>query len=310
MDGGDVEAIGAHCQYTYCHQLDFLPFRCESCKGTFCLDHRTESGHACAKAGAWAAARRQATTLSSGTSTSTPPRKATLQTATQCSHPICKSFVNTHTSVGVTCTNCNRTYCLKHRLREDHDCAKLIPIGARPASASASATGPTQAEKAKAALGRLRAWGKEKQAQAATGMSKPRTTKSVAAASAAASLNTLKRTAKGDSNVPLEKRIYLHVEAEAPGPTSPAPPKTSSPSSTQPPQGSFYYSRDWSVGRMLDAAAKSLQVENVNNRRDGEEDRLRIFHVESGRVLGFAEKVGECCGNGNTIVLLRGIGAG
>jgi hypothetical protein len=30
---GDVEAIGSHCQMAYCHVLDFLPFRCESCKG-------------------------------------------------------------------------------------------------------------------------------------------------------------------------------------------------------------------------------------------------------------------------------------
>jgi hypothetical protein len=29
---GDVEAIGSHCQMAYCHVLDFLPFRCESCK--------------------------------------------------------------------------------------------------------------------------------------------------------------------------------------------------------------------------------------------------------------------------------------
>jgi len=30
---GDVEAIGARCQMPFCHQLDFLPFKCESCKG-------------------------------------------------------------------------------------------------------------------------------------------------------------------------------------------------------------------------------------------------------------------------------------
>lgn len=29
----DIEAIGSHCQMAYCHVLDFLPFRCESCKG-------------------------------------------------------------------------------------------------------------------------------------------------------------------------------------------------------------------------------------------------------------------------------------
>ena len=33
MSVGDVEAIGAHCQMPFCHQLDFLPFRCESCRG-------------------------------------------------------------------------------------------------------------------------------------------------------------------------------------------------------------------------------------------------------------------------------------
>lgn len=33
MSYGDVEAIGSHCQMTFCHQLDFLPFKCESCKG-------------------------------------------------------------------------------------------------------------------------------------------------------------------------------------------------------------------------------------------------------------------------------------
>jgi hypothetical protein len=30
---GDVEAVGAHCQMEYCHILDFLPFKCQSCKG-------------------------------------------------------------------------------------------------------------------------------------------------------------------------------------------------------------------------------------------------------------------------------------
>merc|ERR1711939_27528 len=30
----DVEAIGRHCEFAYCHQLDFLPFRCDSCHHT------------------------------------------------------------------------------------------------------------------------------------------------------------------------------------------------------------------------------------------------------------------------------------
>ena len=36
MSVADVEAIGAHCQMAFCHQLDFLPFRCDSCQGCVC----------------------------------------------------------------------------------------------------------------------------------------------------------------------------------------------------------------------------------------------------------------------------------
>ena len=56
----DVSLVGSHCQYEYCNQLDFLPFKCQSCSHTFCLDHRTESAHKCANAGAWAERRRLA----------------------------------------------------------------------------------------------------------------------------------------------------------------------------------------------------------------------------------------------------------
>lgn len=279
----DLDSIGSHCQYTYCNQLDFLPFRCESCKGTFCLDHRTETTHKCLRAGEWAAARRKAAALTSTTNAS-GVGKPTLSSGTQCSHPSCKTYINTLTAVGVGCPTCNRQYCLKHRLREDHSCSTLIPLGARQSS------GPTQAEKAKAALGRLRVWGKEKQA-AVLPKPKPST-----AASRVLAVNALKRTAKGDAKVPVEKRIYLYVEAEANTTTSKLP------------KGEFWYNKDWSVGRMLDAAAKNLQVENVNNHGGGEEEMLRVFHVEAGRLLGFAEKAGDVCASGNTVVLLRGVG--
>ena len=75
------------------------------------------------------------------------------------------------------------------------------------------------------------------------------------------------------------------------------------------PRGVFFYSRDWAVGRVLDAAARSLQVANVNNQTASEEDRLRVFHVEGGRMLEFGEKVGDALESGNTVVLLRGVRA-
>ena len=286
----DLEAIGAHCQYTYCNQLDFLPFRCESCKGTYCLDHRTESSHKCSHAGEWAATRRKQATASSQTSTNAV--KPTLATATQCSHPSCKTYINTLTSVGVGCQTCNRQYCLKHRLREEHSCATLTPLGARPASNLQA----RNLDIAKSGLARLRLWGKEKVAAASTiSLPQPKPKASSPAARILA-LNALKKTAKGDVKVPPEKRIYLHVEAEAESTTSKLP------------KGDFWYNKEWSVGRMLDEAAKGLQVQNVNNRGGGEEEKLRLFHVEGGRLLEFGEKVGEGCVSGNTVVLLRGVG--
>lgn len=102
---------------------------------------------------------------------------------------------------------------------------------------------------------------------------------------------------KGDEKIPVEKRIYLSVEAEA--------------ATTQSkfPSGAFFYNKDWVIGRVLDAAAKSLQVQNVNNQGMDEKDKLRVFHVEGGRLLDFSEKVGSALVNGNKIVLLRGVGA-
>ena len=283
----DLEAIGAHCQYTYCNQLDFLPFRCESCKNTFCLDHRTESAHKCGHAGEWAAARRKGTenTTSSGNG------KPTLATATQCSHPQCKTHINTFSSVGVSCQICNRQYCLKHRLREDHSCATLTPLGARPATPV-----NTQAQKAQAALSRLRLWGKEKAAAAAASPYVRAPPKPSSAAAKAQALSNIRKNAKGDSKIPADKRVYLHVEAEA------------TTTASKLPSGDFFYNKEWSVGRMLDEAARGLQVQNVNNRGGGEEEKLRVFHVEGGRLLEFGEKVGAGLGSGNTVVLLRGVG--
>jgi hypothetical protein len=119
-----------------------------------------------------------------------------------------------------------------------------------------------------------------------------------AAAAQAQELATLKRTAKGETKIPQEKRVYLFVEASSDTVTAKVP------------KGNFFYSTEYSVGRVLDLAAKSLQVQNLNNQVEGEEDKLRVFHVEGGRLLDFGEKLGGVLQTGNTIVLLRGVGKG
>lgn len=283
MDEKDPTLIGAHCQYAYCNQLDFLPFRCESCRGTFCLEHRSETGHRCPKAGEWAARRRKANL----TKPSLGAGKSMAEVEKPCASPKCSTVIGTSLSTAVHCSSCNRDYCLKHRLKEDHDCKNLVPIGAR-----VNIFG-SEAEKAKLAFGRLKAWGTAQRANVQRSLPKP---KPSSAAVRLIAVNNLKKTAKGDSKIPPEKRIYLSVEAEAATTTSKFP------------SGGFFYSKEWVIGRVLDAAAKSLQVENVNNQGTNEKDKLRVFHVEGGRLLEFNEKVGDALVSGNKIVLLRGVG--
>jgi AN1-type zinc finger protein 1 len=297
----DLESIGAHCQLAYCHVLDFLPFRCDSCHGTFCLDHRSETAHKCPKAGEWARNRNRQTSTTTTASAKTNSMlnttgggRPTVVTGTQCSHPSCKTLINTLSNPSIHCTTCNRNYCLKHRLVEDHACKTLTPLGARPANAASRLipiTSPkAQTEKAKAAFSKLRAWSKEK----TTPAPKPPAPNSAAARTIA--VNNLKKTAKGLDSIPLDKRLYLHVEAEAATTTSKFP------------KADLFFHAEWSVGRVLDEAAKRLQVENVNNRARGEVERLRVYFVEGGRLLEFSEKLGESVRSGNTVVLLRGVG--
>jgi predicted nucleic acid binding AN1-type Zn finger protein len=283
----DVEAIGAHCEFAYCHQLDFLPFRCDSCHHTYCLDHRTETAHQCARAGEWAKNRRR-NSVSNRTTNSPLAGRPDHTNATQCSSPTCKTFINTLQNTGVHCPQCNRMYCLRHRMGEDHDCKNLVPLGARPFDLAVQ----SNKDKIKLGFGRLRSWGNKVQ-QDNIFLPKPKPTSRAAQVTA---LNNLKRSAKGDDKLDQEKRVYLHVEAEAATTTSKLP------------RADLFFSQDWSVGRLLDEAARRLQVANVNNRVETEDQRLRVYHVEGGRLLDFPEKVGKALMSGNTVVLLRGVG--
>ncbi|KAL2267280.1 hypothetical protein VTJ83DRAFT_4557 [Remersonia thermophila] len=297
--GTDASLVGSHCQYAYCNQLDFLPFRCQSCNQTFCLEHRTEDGHACANKGAWAARKREAELARQGAGAGHRMRDpVTGHRPRPCAADDCKTTVGTSLNPGVHCDRCNRAYCLKHRLCEDHDCANKPPIGARATSAAEAAS--AAAEGARSALERFRLWGLAKKQKAKDSLASASASvggaKKQSNAARLVAVNALKKTAKGDAKLPPEKRVYLYVEAEATTTRSKIP------------KGDFFYSRDWKVGKLLDAAAKSLQVPNLNNQSDAEEDRLRVFHVEGGRLLEFNEVVGDVLQSGNTVVLLRGVG--
>lgn len=279
----DATLVGQHCEAEYCNQLDFLPFYCQSCEKTFCLDHRTESAHKCANEGAWAERKRLAQLAQPSAGEGKQLRDWVSQKP--CASPDCKTTVGTSLVPGVHCQGCNRDYCLKHRLKEEHDCDKLVPVGAAPGRQARDSI-----------LKKFREWSTAtKKTAERAGRALPKA-KPTSASQRIVAVNNLKKTAKGDDKLAPEKRVYLFVEAEAVT------------AAAKIPKGQFFYSKDWVVGRVLDAAAQSLQVENINNRSDKEEDKLRVFHVEGGRVLEYNEKVGAALVSGNTIVLLRNVG--
>ncbi|KAK0672529.1 putative AN1-type zinc finger protein [Cercophora samala] len=297
--GTDASLIGSHCQYPPCNQLDFLPFKCQSCSQTYCSDHRTEDGHDCPQKGAWATSRRLAEQSKASLGAHKQVRDRDVLYAKPCAEGACKTTIGTSLVPGVHCTACRRDYCLKHRLEEDHDCKSKPPLGGARATALA-AQQAALTNKATSALERLKLWGAAKKEQykdsraakaaGPNGLNSKGQTKMVA-------VNALKKTAKGDAKIPPEKRVYLYVEAE------------NETAKAKIPKGEFFFSEDWVVGRMLDLAASKLQVQNINNRSDKEEDKLRVFHVEGGRILDFGEKLGAALVSGNTVVILRGVGA-
>lgn len=279
----DVSLVGKHCQLEYCNQIDFLPFICQSCSKTFCQEHRTEDSHKCTNPGAWARRRREAEMAKTGIGAGRELRYRV--SAKPCDSPSCTTSIGTARNPGVHCQTCRRDYCHTHRLKEEHDCKNLVPVGAK--------TGAEMADRTKGAFAKLRAWGAAKKQEVGRALPKPKPT---SAAQRMVAVNTLKKTAKGDEKLAPEKRVYVYVEAEA------------ETAKAKYPKGAFFYSKDWVVGRVLDAAARSLQVENLNNQSSSESDKLRVFHVEGGRLLEFSEKVGSALVSGNTIVLLRGVG--
>lgn len=202
------------------------------------------------------------------------------------------------------CDKCNRSYCLQHRLREGHDCAKLIPLGAR---AGRGARPGDNGATIRSMFSKLRGLGGNIQAPKAPKISLPASIQSrraTSGASAIAQLNEIKRTAKGEASIPADKRIYLHVVG-----TTDKPATTTA--ADEPPSGNFFFDPRWKVGRVLDDAARKLKVQNLNNRVGDEEARLRVFHIESGAFLEFSEQIGgegSKVKSGDTIVLLRGAG--
>eukprot|EP01117_Protostelium_nocturnum_P014166 TRINITY_DN5358_c0_g1_i3.p1 TRINITY_DN5358_c0_g1~~TRINITY_DN5358_c0_g1_i3.p1 ORF type:complete len:240 (-),score=78.57 TRINITY_DN5358_c0_g1_i3:189-908(-) len=100
--------VGKHCDVASCGQLDFLPFSCKYCKGTFCQDHWREGQHKCIEK-----SLPSQDSSSEGTNISKSESKSF-----KCGRKGCK----TREFVQVRCSKCFINFCLAHRFPQDHQC--------------------------------------------------------------------------------------------------------------------------------------------------------------------------------------------
>lgn len=132
--------VGAHCALSGCHQQDFLPFTCESCKLDFCLAHRLADQHACSVATAskrkvilcshcqcsiqMTAAEDEDMVLAVHISLHCAPQAKAKQKAraiarkTRCSVKACGRIE----ALPIRCSVCKQYTCVPHRLPQDHGC--------------------------------------------------------------------------------------------------------------------------------------------------------------------------------------------
>lgn len=178
---------GAHCEFSGCNALDFLPFKCPSCAKSLCLAHSSSNMHNCS------GVRRDATSLDCpvcGKSvvfnrgedenaaweqhyvTACTQRAAKATETVTCALPACRTALKE--SNRVSCSRCHSIFCLTHRIPEEHACAGLrgnrdaflsklaatdapkkpTPVAKKPAlksQASRRAGGPPAAARAAAA---------------------------------------------------------------------------------------------------------------------------------------------------------------
>ncbi|RMC18632.1 hypothetical protein DUI87_04528 [Hirundo rustica rustica] len=154
--------LGAHCSWSACQRLDFLPLKCDACEQIFCTDHIAYAQHDCTSA----YKKDVQVPVCPLCNTPVPVRREEMPDIVVGEHidRDCKSdpaqrkrkiFTNKCLKPGckqkemmkVICDQCHKNYCLKHRHPLDHDCTGAgHPLskagGGRAAASQTRSTSP------------------------------------------------------------------------------------------------------------------------------------------------------------------------
>eukprot|EP00026_Physarum_polycephalum_P009602 Phypoly_transcript_09730.p1 GENE.Phypoly_transcript_09730~~Phypoly_transcript_09730.p1 ORF type:complete len:342 (+),score=35.46 Phypoly_transcript_09730:306-1331(+) len=125
--------LGSHCSFPDCKQLDFLPFKCDACGDTFCLDHRTQEAHRCRFAGN-TDRRALVCPICNNPIVALPSQDPNIvlddhinqgcavkaSTGYKCNMKGCKKV----DVMAIICKSCRRHHCVKHRFEDAHNCPR------------------------------------------------------------------------------------------------------------------------------------------------------------------------------------------
>eukprot|EP00301_Raphidiophrys_heterophryoidea_P027041 c9455_g1_i1.p1 GENE.c9455_g1_i1~~c9455_g1_i1.p1 ORF type:complete len:319 (-),score=106.07 c9455_g1_i1:127-1041(-) len=134
--------LGKHCDHPECHLLDFLPFNCDACKATFCLDHHKYADHQC-KIGRAPKSAECKTCPHCSQVVSIQPSLTADQSLTNHINQGCPQerkrgpqCVECRKSqlVSMKCSTCNECVCPKHRHPLDHHCGckRVLTLSSAP----------------------------------------------------------------------------------------------------------------------------------------------------------------------------------
>lgn len=251
--------------------------------------------------------------------TSTKRETGMLEVGTHCGYCRQLDFLPFH------CTYCNGDFCSTHRLKESHHCNWLLEQEKTKQNASNlgkngngeyfQALLPEKANirlkqnneshsnstsikdhlvksKNKSALEKLKRFFSKNEKAFSKGKFSTKTSPS----NKIILLSKMKRTAKGDSKIPVSNRIYIWVYLVAD-------------ENDKPTKHEIFINKVWPMGRVLDYVAQQLDVKNVNSKHDAStKEKLFLYKEDpaSPLLLDPSCRVANTLHDGDTLYLVRG----
>ncbi|KAH3756692.1 zinc finger protein, AN1 type domain 2B [Pelomyxa schiedti] len=283
-----LTGIGAHC--SLCGRLDFLPFTCEACNKQFCAEHKIHP--TCSvlpnKVVAECPLCNSVVPVLEGED---PNKKVNEHIEQGCHrdapkpssyHACCVRGCTQTELVPVTCPQCNLNFCFRHRHGWDHNCSgkssgstttrpthtavtpKPTPTLSTPTAASSTTASASVIPKQPESVRRLQTLQSENQKRSNNSVAKK------------VALMKLKQHARGDQNVPSERRFYVEVVF---------------PFSSNLPTAYCFFDQSWPLGKVLDKIAEYGNIPNHNDQLDS--PKLMLICLKTGIPLHLPSSLAE-----------------